>query len=698
MTSRRPTVEDVPATPHFSFLHGAFRLSRWTIPYFTSTITLEQAARDLHLTTDIPGAEEINWSIDELYQRDLDWVRVETNIVPYLRQQDAPQFFNSLTIALLPYDKSSRQILSDFSDAQNWTPPVLLDEERFAKKMSVGPLRFGFWENWETPRDKGFESGEVRWNTDEVFGVAIDGQHRLAAIKSYAESGLASAGGVTSVPVIFLLFDPRVGFQQPRPAAVVELLRALFIDLNKHAETVSRARQILLDDRDPHAVCVRQVVGTELRPTTDELNQDPPRLPLLLVDWHREQAKFDDGPYLTTVLGLDWMIGQILNSKPVKDFTDYRAVRRQISRVEARLGISLHSATDRLDQVEHISLTPFIYGDDELRSIADAFGAVWVRPLCELLTKFQPYADFLDKRITDGTLSLEFQHWFRLFDRAQKDPYAGRATTEYRQFLGRLSTRPDSPRSQAYFESLRAELEAIKEANLAFNVVFQRALVDAFVEYAKIDEDDLGELEDFLSEEDEFPDFGEQLPRDGAAQTDGTKTRETTGPDEQAGLSEHDLLRERIISRAEEFINASNRIVAHYGDVLEIDSRFEHDLDERRLFWLGTLRKPEGGIDFTQAASKRASDLWFTGAAMCLYRDTYASENDANFPDFWSTCLYGDGPSVCKRIARAINRLYSKESSAAGRILKSREQEYDPDAALEEIYSRLAFLWRALGL
>ena len=70
-------------------------------------------------------------------------------------------------------------------------PPELLGPLMQQHKLSVGPIRFGFWDKWDTPQDPGFSTGKMRWNTQEVFAVAIDGQHRLAAIKEVVKSYIA---------------------------------------------------------------------------------------------------------------------------------------------------------------------------------------------------------------------------------------------------------------------------------------------------------------------------------------------------------------------------------------------------------------------------------------------------------------------------------------------------------------------------
>ncbi len=93
---------------------------------------------------------------------------------------------------------------------RSWNPPP-----GYEKVLNVGPIALGFWDDWDGPHDIGFRSGRMRWNKDQVFGVAIDGQHRLAAIKSLAAESVDPAVSNSRVPVIFLLFDERVGFQAP---------------------------------------------------------------------------------------------------------------------------------------------------------------------------------------------------------------------------------------------------------------------------------------------------------------------------------------------------------------------------------------------------------------------------------------------------------------------------------------------------
>lgn len=691
------TVEDIRATAHFDFLYGRFSLSKWKIPYFVTTVALEDAADDLHLTSEIPGAENVHWSLDELYQRDIDWNRVEQRITPYLRDIDNPQFFNSVTIAILPFDSTKGETVDGFSTSVDWRPPLHETSIKYGRELNIGPISFGFWDNWEHTTDTAFRSGRMRWNKDQVFAVAIDGQHRLAAIKTLTDTSKNSPEVAnTRLPVILLIFDEKLGFESPHQKTTVELLRQLFIDLNKHAQTVSRGRQILLDDRDPHSLCVRSLLEDELSENLNSLADSPPRMPLSLVDWHSEQAKFETGPYLTTVLGLDWLVSQVLETKPIRDFTDYGAVATQIKKVQNRLGIDLSDARNRLEDLESFQLRPFSYSLADLSLIETAFSDVWNTPLTTILTKFRPYGDLIARRIHDKTLSLDHQQWFQLRERKRQDPFEGKATQEYKQFIGRVATRTDSPISEQTFAAAADKLDGLKSENLAFNVAFQRALFLAFLEYAKLSSPDVSALAAEASDED-FPDFGDlDAPEDDDEELDDSAEAEFAAPIPE---TKRTVLKRQYAERATEFVQQLNRVIEAFPGFLELDGAYTATDGNSREFWSGTLlRKPEDTIDFTQAASKRARDLIFLAAAMVLYDDSRDPNTVSDFDEFWEECTQGADLAVTDSIERAIYRFTSGEGSAAGRAIRGRGDEYDDQKASDEASDRLWFVWNELGL
>ena len=158
----------------------------------------------------------VRWKLEELYQRDIDWPRVERKIVPYLTSTEWPQFFNSLTIALLPLLPDGELSQGGFKQGAMWAPPELDREaERFKKIVRVGPVSCGYWEDWTELSQLEARTGQLRWDPSQVFSVALDGQHRLAAIQQVAKAVAGDPARMdnTHIPLVLLILDPRVRIQ-----------------------------------------------------------------------------------------------------------------------------------------------------------------------------------------------------------------------------------------------------------------------------------------------------------------------------------------------------------------------------------------------------------------------------------------------------------------------------------------------------
>ena len=691
--STRPVVVDIPATPHFDFLYGRYKLSSWAIPYFSTTMSMRAAASSLGLSADFPGSDAVKWKLDELYQREIDWPRVERRIVPYLSAMDGPQFFNSLTIALLPVDRDLVGSPQLFSSDFPWSPPTLLDEKRFAKILPVGPICCGFWNSWEDFSQAEAKTGQIRWNSDQVFAVALDGQHRLAAIQQFVAGGRYSSVAAsdrvdeTSIPVIFVVLDPAFGYVSPTNRPVVDVLRVIFIDLNKHAKIPSRARQILLDDKDPASVCVRALVGPALSNDLAELQAEPPRIPLSLVDWHTEQAKFDQGPYVTTILALDWAITELTGAKPVQDLMDYNAFYRQLKALRAALDLDLSAAMARLGEYKQSGSRPFslLEGEDdnEIARIAAAFQQLWNPVFVKLLTEFAPYRDLIERRSSEGALMLDFSNWYRLRYQRQQDKFAGRATKDYDRFLGRLDARTPPIAEPQLSESLE-RIEHYKYGNLAFNVVFQRAYFLAFNEFSKIK---IEHLDEILSSNGVDVDFDVDFDEVDAADEDNSDPIDSDpAPTEDVP--------ETLVA-ADNFVRSMNALVDAVPDILHVDCDFETPGGDTRRFWLGTFLKAESGIDFTQGASLRGAELLFWAAAVQTFGGVADPDNRVNFDGFWNTVAH-PASGLAGRIRRSIDRF----AKGAGKRILAADGIYDAETerAREEARIRLRWLWAQLGL
>src|SRR5438046_426603 len=135
------------AAPSFVEYH-ALKGSYGKISYFVTKTSLRDVAENLVL------APAKTLSFTERIQREINVERVETEILPYLRQNDL-RFFNALVCVLLPDNDSSPGFWS-------------FDEYTDGKGQNLGGL------------------GKLQI-TKEVGRVVLDGQHRFLALKKLWE-------------------------------------------------------------------------------------------------------------------------------------------------------------------------------------------------------------------------------------------------------------------------------------------------------------------------------------------------------------------------------------------------------------------------------------------------------------------------------------------------------------------------------
>ena len=379
------------------FIPGKYTLSQvGQVPYFSAVMPLKDLVDQINLVEDIPEEERITWSLEELFQRDIDWERVEKDLVNgYLKDQNKLNFFNSLTIALLPQkdlkieDHYGEPEYSPSSSYDNWS------------KIDAGNICVEF-----SP-DKSL--GMLRWHTERIFAVAIDGQHRLAALKQYCKT---LAPGVspelnTKIPLIFLILDDRVNFKGRQGKSLIETLREIFIDLNKHARSVIRSRLILLDDLKIQSFCVRTLLASQVRDSSEDV------LPLSMVTWRENDVKFDTGYSITTVVNLEEIVDSCLGSASLDGTSslEENEVKKYIDKIKGRLELG-NEVQDSINN--HLRLCtnreePFSFKDGHLDAFKEAFRSQWTPHIVRVFREFAPYEKFLSTAeeigAIDGTLS-----------------------------------------------------------------------------------------------------------------------------------------------------------------------------------------------------------------------------------------------------------------------------------------------------
>jgi hypothetical protein len=207
-------------TQEIPCLYGAYRwLNGTPLHYFNSTISVRDLHTNVRLVNQIEGVEK--WGFEALFQRSISWQRVDEIVGRYLKNNARFKFFPPVTLALLPV--SDGRMHSDYS-AQEMD---VKNEGDFQVWMMKGlEIRF-YTRGEERPRDVG-QIALLKWDTSLLSAVAIDGQHRIAALKKFRDSSHPNAA-ISDVPATFLVFDPNL----PKDKHLLNLASELALDLNQ---------------------------------------------------------------------------------------------------------------------------------------------------------------------------------------------------------------------------------------------------------------------------------------------------------------------------------------------------------------------------------------------------------------------------------------------------------------------------------
>ena len=463
-------------TPEITFLKGGVSLWQYSIPFFTTNVPLSYAAEHFKLFEDLTQADTGEWTLEELFQRDISWERVETDILAYLKNPSRPQFFNALTIALLPH--SIVEFGADHGEALD-IPPMA--GTGLGRPIGIGGIQVQYF---GSDVDRATAAGRLRWSTHDVDAVAVDGQHRLAAIKRFVRQTKQEIWKDASVPVIFIIADERVGFRTPHAVGegmrTVGALRALFIDLNKNARPVSKTRNILLDDLDVVSVATRALIGRSLSNADEET-----RIPLPLNDWLTDKNKIEDGPFVTTVMLLNEAIGRLLAPPdPQLDPDDDSA-----DKVGLWLEATLPPATptereDIMRQVRACALqqSKLTWLPQNMEALRESFERTWRPHFHSLFRTFGPYSALWEYARDNALLNPQFVNLYvakevmppsvggdraaRLIEAAKREEPAWTIEKRYQSPLLRID-------------------RDIKGRSWGYKVVFQRGLLRAFVDVIK---------------------------------------------------------------------------------------------------------------------------------------------------------------------------------------------------------------------
>ena len=300
-----------------------------------------------------------------------------------------------------------------------------------------------------------------RWHKQKVFPVAIDGQHRLAALKQYCEDLDQNRPEFqTKIPLLFLILDERVGFRGRPEEPIIETLRKIFIDLNKNARNVPKSRLILLEDRNIQSLCVRTLLASKAQESSKAL-------PLSMVTWKDDEAKFDSGYSITTVLNLNEIVSYCLgHALEPTELLEKEEVERYVGKITGKLELGVEIQNSINDHTKLLTGRGerFSFEKEHLDALEGAFREQWKPCIVRIFKEFVPYKQYLStaKQIQaiDGMLA----------------NYLLLSEEKRRQFREKKKVEDKTFNPESVIDLPLKKLTNLKQNEWAFYVVFQKAL------------------------------------------------------------------------------------------------------------------------------------------------------------------------------------------------------------------------------
>jgi hypothetical protein len=322
------------------------------------------------LVGDLPGSEK--WPVQDLFQREVDGLRVEHKIIPYIEDTDRVKFFPPLTLTILPVHDDGAKLLTQLAHVPE--REITLDGRTWVSYEIPGRYRFRFIKGQPF-------NGLVEWSDSRVKVVAIDGQHRLSALKRIVRrpGGDADRIGLLEWTIPVVIFGLR-GLMPHVKGKILNHIRNIFVVINTTARPPNRARTILLSEDSINSICTQEILQTSHENDIKEpSHRDQSKVPLLFYDWRGEE---DSGKPVRSPCS-------IKTSEEIEDLlTKYVTGPDLKQQQKDALGVT---PTDALQQVfQKEKLQP-----KQSDAVREVFKKDLLPALAHLISHFTPYEEYI---------------------------------------------------------------------------------------------------------------------------------------------------------------------------------------------------------------------------------------------------------------------------------------------------------------
>ena len=200
-------------------------MGRWT--YYVVKMKMRDIVKEVGLASELYN----NKTLDDAIQRSLNESRVKKEIVQYLGKRD-DRFFSSIVVAAL-------------GGNPRYYPVAITDDPRFQIFVDTPGIADAF--------------GVLTFNGGQKY-FALDGQHRLKAIKTLMEQAEPE---VPHIPEGFIEEEVSVIMivrEETDEAEFMKSYRRIFSSLNRHAKPTDDDTNIIMDEDDAIAILTRRLI------------------------------------------------------------------------------------------------------------------------------------------------------------------------------------------------------------------------------------------------------------------------------------------------------------------------------------------------------------------------------------------------------------------------------------------------------
>jgi DGQHR domain-containing protein len=394
-----------------------FQVEGTRLPCLSANLKIQDFVSLIEIHEGVPAQEDREWKINEIFQREINYDRVNNDISYYLKSNNKTVYLPGITVVMHPLEPGKeRRILEEFSDSG--------DTEELPEAPSDEFLNTLYAIGTQTDEGKhhfvdGLEISSawedlslLRWDTSKVMAIAIDGQHRLKSISKLIEdykSNPPHEVNDTRIPVNFVLPIPSFGYSGGKTPRDVS--RDIFSDVNQNPVTPSASRMVLLKDSDIVSLCTRKLVSEKI---PAEFRDS--RIPLQMIRWKEDKIPFVHPDWeFNSIMNLKKIVSSVLNLKGIKNPYDPESVKEYLEYLgEAMSSENFSIDTDAGSQTllefyndnfteveddERKAVRPFVENQIEsvfLEKIVEKFVEKHSSYIIPVLTELLPYSDYLD--------------------------------------------------------------------------------------------------------------------------------------------------------------------------------------------------------------------------------------------------------------------------------------------------------------